>query len=291
MSASFSTAAFSSQRNIGTRIRAPLTFAGACLILAATTMPAGAQEAVILQTEDAPAPPAVDDGSGGDWTFVLGAGARIGPSYEGSDHFSVTPGPFVSVNWRDRIFLDMEYGLGVNVVRTEALRLGLSIDMAPGRDEDDDDHLKGLGDIDAAARGHVFGSYSFGMVQLGLDIAKDFGGSEGLQIRPGVSVKVPLSESWTLSSGLSATWADDDYMQTFFGVSPSQSRRSGLERFDAGAGFKSLDFRVGLNWQISESWVAITSVNVGVLLGDAADSPITQSEVQPSVGLALGYRF
>jgi outer membrane scaffolding protein for murein synthesis (MipA/OmpV family) len=263
--------------------------AGACLVLAAPGMRAEAQDGLILPQDDAQVPETASPG--GDWTFVLGAGAQVAPSYEGSDKFSVTPGPFVSINWRDRVFLDMERGIGVNVVRTDALRLGVSIGLAPGRDEDDEDHLKGLGDIDTAARGHIFGSYSFGMWQIGLDVAKDFGGSEGLQIRPDISVKVPLSESWTLTSGISATWADDDYMQSFFGVSPTQSRNSGLDRFDAGAGFKSVDFSLGLRWAFSESWFAMANVGVGVLLGDAADSPITESQVQPSVGLAVGYRF
>ena len=290
MQASLWTAASSSRPNIcWARTWAPLALSGACLVLAAPGMRAEAQDGLILPQEDAPVPEAASPG--GDWTFVLGAGARVGPSYEGSDKFSVTPGPFVSINWRDRVFLDMQRGVGVNVVRTDALRLGMSVGLAPGRDEDDDDHLKGLGDIDTAARGHVFGSYSFGMWQIGLDVAKDFGGSEGLQIRPDISVKVPLSESWTLTSGISATWADDDTMQSFFGVSPSQSRNSGLDRFDARAGFKSVDFSVGLRWAFSESWFAMANVGVGVLLGDAADSPITESQVQPSVGLAVGYRF
>lgn len=290
MQASLSTAASSSRPNTRwARTWAPLALAGACLVLAAPGMRAEAQDGLILPQDDTPVPETASPG--GDWTFVLGAGAQVAPSYEGSDKFSVTPGPFVSINWRDRVFLDMERGIGVNVVRTDALRLGVSVGLAPGRDEDDEDHLKGLGDIDTAARGHVFGSYSFGMWQIGLDVAKDFGGSEGLQIRPDISVKVPLSESWTLTSGISATWADNDYMQSFFGVSPAQSRNSGLDRFDAGAGFKSVDFNVGLRWTFSESWFAMANVGVGVLLGDAADSPITESQVQPSVGLAVGYRF
>lgn len=278
MSVPLPTGPYFSRRNIraiGTSV--PLALAGAGLILAATATPAGAQDG-------SPA-------ARGDWNFVLGGGAFVRPSYEGSDKFSVSPLPFVSINWRDRVFLDMERGIGVNVIRTDALRLGVSVGLAPGRDEDDEDHLKGLGDIDTAARGHVFGSYSFGMVEVGLDVSKDFGGSEGVLVRPNVAVKLPLSESWTLSSGISATWANDDYMQTFFGVSGSQSRKSGLDRFDAEAGFKSVDFRVGLNWAISESWFATANVGVGVLLGDAADSPITESEVQPSVGFGVGYRF
>ncbi|MDR6289134.1 outer membrane scaffolding protein for murein synthesis (MipA/OmpV family) [Inquilinus ginsengisoli] len=270
------------------RTGAPFALAGACLVLFATSTPVGAQDLIRGQPEDTPE--AVDPG-GKDWTFVLGGGVRVGPSYQGSDKVSVSPLPFVAIDWRDRVFLDMERGIGVNVVRSGALKLGVSVGLAPGRNEDDEDHLKGLGDIDTAARGHVFGSYSFGMLQLGIDLSKDFGGSDGLQVRPSVSVQVPLSATWKLTSGVSATWADDDTMQTFFGVSTAQSRSSGLERFDAGAGFKSVDFRVGLNWAISESWFATANVGVGVLLGDAADSPITESRVQPSVALAVGYRF
>lgn len=280
-----STSRYSIRRS---RTWAPLAASGLILAAAAGTQ-AVAQDAIIVPQEGAVAPEATS--RGGDWTVILGAGAVVAPSYEGSDKFSVSPLPFVAIDWRDRVFLDMQRGVGVNVVRTDALRLGFSVGLAPGRDEDDEDHLKGLGDIDTAARGHVFGSYSFGMWQIGLDVAKDFGGSEGLQIRPDISVKVPLSETWTLSSGISATWADDDYMQTFFGVSPSQSGKSGLDRFDAGSGFKSVDFQIGLRWAFSESWFATANVGVGILLGDAADSPITESQVQPSAGLAVGYRF
>lgn len=291
MSASLSTAASSSHRPARGRAFRPLALAGAGLVLAATPRPAGAADQLVLPATSALAPqPAETKGS--NWTIILGAGALVAPAYEGSDKIKVTPGPFVSVNWKDRIFLETEYGLGVNVVRTDAVRLGVSIGMAPGRNEDDDKgHLRGMGDIDMAARGHVFGSYSFGTVQLGVDVTKDFGGSEGLRIRPSVSVKVPLSDSWTLSSGISATWANDDYMQAFFGVTPEQARRSGHDRFDAEAGFKSVDFRVGLNWQISEGWVAVATAGVGVLVGDAADSPITERQVQPVVGLAIGYKF
>jgi len=39
------------------------------------------------------------------------------------------------------------------------------------------------------------------------------------------------------------------------------------------------------------SWFATANVGVSVLLGDAADSPITRSHVPPSVGPVVGYRF
>jgi len=52
-----------------------------------------------------------------------------------------------------------------------------------------------------------------------------------------------LNKSWVLSIGASATYADDDYMQTYFGVSTGDSRRSGLDRYDADAGIKDIGHR------------------------------------------------
>ena len=46
------------------------------------------------------------------------------------------------------------------------------------------------------------------------------------------------SDKLTISPGLSICWADDDYMQGFFGVTNTQASRSGLRRFENEAGFK-----------------------------------------------------
>lgn len=42
---------------------------------------------------------------------------------------------------------------------------------------------------------------------------------------------------------------------------------------------------------VTEQWLVRGQLGVGYLLGDAADSPIVQEVVPPSVRLAIGHRF
>lgn len=225
------------------------------------------------------------------WQVTLGAGPLVAPDYEGSDEFTVFPIPLVSISWKDRIFLNLEHGLGVYAFRTDSFRIGVSVGYARGRDQDDSDRLRGLGDIDDAARGHLFARYSVGLANLGLDLSRDFGGTDGFQVRPSVGLKYALSKTVRLSPEISATWANDDYMQTYFGISSTQAGRSGLPRFDADAGFKRADLKIAATWDITDGWFTTTHIGLGYLLGDAADSPIADRRLQPSIGLFIGYKF
>lgn len=227
----------------------------------------------------------------GDWQVILGGGAWVAPEYDGSDEFTVYPIPYFSITWKDRVFLNLERGLGVYAYRDDRFRLGVSVAYAEGRDEDDSDRLSGLGDIDAAARGHLFARYSFRSLSLGLDLAQDFGGTDGFQVRPNIGLNYPLSEKIRLSPEISVTWANDDYMESYYGISLVQAGRSGLQGFDAEAGFRRADFKIGATWDITANWFTKANVGLGYMMGDAADSPITDSRFQPSVGLLVGYKF
>lgn len=226
-----------------------------------------------------------------DWSVTIGGGVALRPAYEGSEEFKASPAPLVDITWKNRVFLSGQHGLGAYVIRTQRARLGLSLGYAPGRDEDNADRLRGLGDIDPGARGYLFGAYSLGLLRLHVDISQDFGGSDGLQIQPGATLMYPFSERIKISASFSATWANDDHMETFFGVSPTQSAASGLPAFGAAAGFKRADLKLGTTWDMTERWFIRTNLRFGYLLGDAGDSPITESRLQPSVGMFVGYRF
>ncbi|TWT03760.1 MipA/OmpV family protein [Reyranella sp. CPCC 100927] len=270
------------------RLPFAIVLAGTWLVMVTIAPQASAQGVSLPEGSDA-----VPDArpAKGNWRVAVGAGVRLRPSYEGSDRFKVSPVPFVSVDWKDRIFLEPERGLGVYALRTENLRLGMSIGMAPGRSKDDDRRLRGLDKIGPGARGRVFGFYTIGMLRLGLDVTKDFGGGDGLMIRPSAALQVPLTDSLKLSTGASLTWANDKHMQAFFGISPSQAQQTRYQRFDAKAGIKSADLQVGLAWAMSEHWFMQANVGLKILLGDAADSPLTRKRVAPSAGVVLGYRF
>jgi outer membrane scaffolding protein for murein synthesis (MipA/OmpV family) len=70
-----------------------------------------------------------------------------------------------------------------------------------------------------------------------------------------------------------------------------QSAASGLDAFDADAGFKRVNMTAGGEWKPSEHWMLIGEAGVGRLIGNAADSPITEDKVQTSLFFGIAYLF
>lgn len=88
-----------------------------------------------------------------------------------------------------------------------------------------------------------------------------------------------------------ATWANGKSNQAYYGITPQQSAATGLRTFDAGPGL--LYTSVGLLWSfdLAREWLLLGGVDVRLLRGDAAASPLVEdrSNVYASAGLA--YRF
>ena len=254
-----------------------------------------AADAIAVNSDDFIAPPEPSrfgriEQKLADWHVVLGGGAIIAPKYEGSDEFEIMPVPFVSATFRDTVTIDPT---GANIALYEqgpfafSARLGYEM----GRKEDDSDHLRGLGDVDMGATVGAKAAVKFGPAEIFAQLDKTVGGSEGLLGTVGIEVSQPLSQSLMVGAGASVVFADENYMQAYFGVTPEQSARSGLARYDAGAGLKRADFSVSATYMLNQNWMVRGQAGVGILVGDAADSPIVVDKVQPSGMLLVGYRF
>lgn len=245
----------------------------------------------------APAPPAPDPERFGpvrqalhDWHVIIGAGAILKSKYEGSDEFEVSPFPFVSAEFFDRITIDPT-GVELKAIEKDAFRFDVNVGYDSGRDEDDADMLRGMGDIDFGVTVGGKATYTLGSANVFVSIDKTIGGSEGLLATAGAAISQPLSEHLILGAEASATFADDNYMEAYFGVSSSQSTRSGHGQYKAGAGIKSVDLSASAIYLINENWVVKGEQGVSFLVGDAADSPIVEEKVQAKTMLMLGYRF
>lgn len=224
------------------------------------------------------------------WDLSVGGGVSFGPKYEGSDELEASPFPFVSATWNDSLTIDPR-GISLRAYGNESFGLDLSLGYDPGRNEDDSEHLRGLGDIDWALAAGVKGTYSIGPATLFATVNRDFGGSDGLTGKFGAEVSHRIRENVMISLGASATWADENHMDAYFGVTPTQSARSGLAVFDPSGGLKRVDLEIAATWFATEHWLVRAEAEIGYLIGDAADSPITQEVWQPSVMMAIGYKF
>lgn len=233
-----------------------------------------------------------------DWRVKLGAGAMVGPDYEGSDDHEIRPIPDIEINYRDALTLKntaLSYDAMKAISPGSAWRLGPRARYAFGRDQDDNDALRGLGDVDGSVELGGFVGYGVGPWSAELSVLQDVAdGHDGLiaQLEGGYSFRFTPRLGGRLSAATS--YADDDYMQSFFGVTAAQAARSGYAAQTADAGFKDAGIALGLSYGLTENWALGGFVGYKRLLGDAADAQIVDdagSANQIRTGLTLNYTF
>ncbi|WP_102957669.1 MipA/OmpV family protein [Mangrovicella endophytica] len=225
-----------------------------------------------------------------EWEVIVGAGAKIDPKYEGSDEFEVTPVPYISATFGDWLSIDPR-GVTAEVYETGPFSFSAQLGYETGRSEDDADELDGLGDVDFGVTVGGKAAAKFGPAEVFGSVEKTVGGSDGLLAVAGVELTHAVTPSLLLGAKASATFADDKHMQAYFGIDEGQSERSGYQRFEAEAGIKRVDFAATATVGVTENWFARGEAGVGLLLGDAADSPVVKEEVQPFGMAVVGYRF
>jgi len=232
------------------------------------------------------------------WDITLGGGAIEKPTYEGSNHSTFSPVPLVNVVWNDMVSLSMD---GLNVYWDhDDFTLGCGLVYNGGRQAnnsnslffDSDSRLRGLGNIDAALGVKAFASYDFKQFELNTSVTKLTGtNNHGLLADADLSASIEITKQLIFKPHIGATWANQDYMQTYFGVTSEQSASSRFSRFHASPGIK--DVVIGLNgsFWFNKNWFVTTNIDLTHLVGDAARSPISFSDEQVQLTAMIGYHF
>ena len=224
--------------------------------------------------------------------FSVGGMAISRPNYEGADGKEVDILPLLDISIGKSFFLNNERGLGAYFLKNRAFELGGSLGYYDSRDEEDDEKLTGLDSVDDGIDGRIFAKirlneYSF-FVQIRNDLSNKHDGT--LYVFGTDYFNKPSSyTNWRVKSSL--TFADDNYMRTYFGISDAQSHLSGLNRFKAGSGFKDFTLDWIYNHYLSRHWGLKGVIGYKYLVGDAADSPLVTSKGQMSFGIGLFYKF
>jgi outer membrane scaffolding protein for murein synthesis (MipA/OmpV family) len=233
----------------------------------------------------------------GDYEVRLGAGVLIGPVYPGSETTEASPVPILDVAYRaalpmlDTIFLNTRDGLGIVAFRHGPFSIGGGIGYATGRDEDDAARLRGMGNIDGAPRASLFLRGEFGALTVSLRGQHAMGDQEGTTVTLGASYRQQITPDFSLTGNVEAVWADQDSMQQWFGVDSLQAGRSGMRAYRPGSGMRSATLSLTAGYALSEHWSLHGTAGVSRLLGDAADSPVTEEKTQPFGLLGFSYRF
>jgi outer membrane scaffolding protein for murein synthesis (MipA/OmpV family) len=239
-----------------------------------------------------PAPPPPNTG----WSFVVGGGGLLTPDYQGSDDYDVRALPLVSAKYDEWLTISFPEGVKAAFVNDGGFKLGVSAGFGFGRDESDNAALVGLGDIDSAVELGAFAEYRLGPVVFGLDARHDVAGAhDGTIARLSARFVLPFS-GVRLGFVPQLTWADDNYTQTYFGISPAQAAASalGYAPYEANGGIKDYGLTAMAMIPLAEDWTLTAMAGVSQLTGDAAESPLVAgegSETQFNAGIFIGYKF
>ena len=240
------------------------------------------------------------DTTGTQWKFVVGMGGANRPKYPGASESRTQFVPLISASY-DRYFFGgvpgsgAPAGMGLYLYRSQETRIGLAVGtgFSKARKESDNARLRGLGDIENATRLALFAAHTMdGWLTLASSVSADVSGKkQGVIATFDAEGKYRVTDRLALSAGPGVTWANRDYTQTFFGVNPEQSARSGLPGYTAKSGLNLVRFSVGADYGISPQWKLVARASFARLQGDAVDSPITSKCSQNVYGLYASYRF
>lgn len=164
---------------------------------------------------------------------------------------------------------------------TWSLKAGPRAAFDFGRDSDDSPTLTGFDDISASLLTGGFVRATYGVLGFRVDAGQDvIGGHEGFNADLSVGTFIPrglLGERFALQPALTLSWADANYNQAIYGVTPTQAVASGLPAYDLGGGFHRASATL-LGWyDLDEKWQLNAIVSYREYLGEYRDSPILRA--------------
>lgn len=235
-----------------------------------------------------------DEYTGGDH-YEVGAGVYVEPRYPGSGGLKPYAVPLFDVKKdiapRHTLYLK-DRTAGYDYHLSDRVLLGVQGAYKFSRSTSDDAELSGMRKIDrtieVGPRLRAQITPQWGVEgKLLADTMNANGGYEG---RVGTDYVQPLNPCLTAFGTVGLNYGSKDYNNAYYGVSGGEAR-PGRPAHNVGNGFNSVDVGVGTRYALTEHVSLKTSVGADVLVGDAADSPIVEREVQPKLLAGVTYTF
>lgn len=236
-------------------------------------------------------------------TYLIGVAANTSPNFFGGPSQQFGLKPVAALEWgRWRFSTGGGYGLmgqgrrdmgsGAQTVLTdnERFNLSLSLIIDRGRDVAETDRLKGVPDVRSTLRARLRARYYLtDRWTASLAASQDvLGRGRGMELDGWLGYRWPLSEATRIDFGIGASWGNNAYMRTQFGVPQSATAASGYPAFAPHGGLFQTDLGIDLAHALSRNWVLFGGVRYSQLHGDARRSPLTErsSGVSATVGIA-----
>lgn len=236
---------------------------------------------------------------------VIGIGIGTVPDYRGSDDNQGAIAPFFrhTFTGSQRYIQLNATELSLNLIDSQQFRLGPVLNYHFGRDDDiDDPVVKLMRPIDETVEAGVFGEIAWvdrgnprNRLILGATLLSDIGGeSDGMRLRLNARYWRQVSPAVDLHIGGGLIYADSDYTNHYFGVTPQNVGTSGLPFYTAGSGVNEYYLTLGALAYFTRNWIGLAGVRLSQISGDGKDSPIVSDRGDKSQfigGIGIGYMW
>jgi outer membrane scaffolding protein for murein synthesis (MipA/OmpV family) len=217
--------------------------------------------------------------------WQVGGFVYVSPLFEGSKSYGTIAFPFLApagVGSGDGLVqLKGADDLRLRLVKSGGLELGVLGGYRFGRDADDVTQVA-VDDVDGGLVLGAFASYRAGAFALSLSYHHQVTGDDtGGLVRLALEHTLKVNSAIKLTTGVGTNYATQEYMTAFFSAGA----------FDAEAGFKDVYVSATASIDLSDRWTLHLIARYAHLIGDAASSPIVETESQLYGGLALSYKF
>ena len=191
-------------------------------------------------------------------------------------------------------FASIQNGVGVWLVRDTSLKSGVSLNYMMGRQTSADARYAGMGNVAGSGMAYVWGEWQ--PIQDAVTLYANYGNalrdSQGALAQWGLTLGLPLVTGINVFADVSQSWANQHYMQTYYGVSASQASGSGYARFAApSSGVLYSNRQVGLLIEASKDVDVIVGVGKSSASALLMHSPLLDHQVQTLSTVVLNQRF
>jgi MipA family protein len=189
--------------------------------------------------------------------WSVGAGVGMVPDYEGSEDYQVVPLLLARAGWNSgQYVLFLGNMLKANLIAGNTWSVGPLVRYRGKRDDDvDNNKVKRMREIDEAIELGGFVGYMIDKWHVSFLVAQDVSDAhDGMVATLEAGYTMDLDEGVKLGISVSTSYADDDYMETYFGVDADNANRSGLSRYGADGGIKDFGTMVNLAYAPWQNW-------------------------------------
>ncbi|MFK4810122.1 MipA/OmpV family protein [Devosia sp. ZW T5_3] len=230
-----------------------------------------------------------------DVIVILGLGVGTAAAYEGASDYTMTFKPIIKVEKLQWGWIDID-----GEKRPGGFKFSPSAGYEGERRSEDHAALTGFDDVGA--------TYALG-ARIGYEFVFDdtlsaeiygaaryaFGGARGWVGEAGVDITAKLTPELEIVGGPVVNFASEGYMDSYFGVTPTESAASGgrVEAFDPSGGIKSVGVKLEARYEFVPDTFVSLNASYSSYVGDISQSPVVKagSEQQFTVGLGLARRF